>query len=512
MTSTTIRRRGLRAAVALATGAMLATFGLAAPASALDLDDARDGTATLTVHKHTGNTAGLPSDGTQQTVPNPVLPGVGFTLYRVTSTATPTAPDLGGNAGWEQVSALHTAVGNNPSIAALTAAGYTATSVGTRTTGADGAAAFTALPFGLYYVVESGALPGYSPIKPFLVTVPLTTQSGAGALTSWLYDVHVYPKNQQDTKEVDDLESVKTGDDVTWTITGSVPAGTVTGYQVRDILDARLAYKATRVYLGDPADPKSGWTALATPADYTLTAANVPADGAGTTRVNVLFTAAGLAKLSALTDEDVKVITEIDTTVLQHGLIPNDATIFNNDGAITSDTPTSEIPEVATKWGEVVITKVDVDDAAELLAGATFEVWSATGSSAFADATSTGISGTTNAAGTVTLGDLRFSDHAGGKAIPASDPAYVYYWLVETKAPAGYELLPEPIAFQLTTATANASLQYATTIKNVPTNGRFELPLTGGSGVTLFYVGGGLILAGVALVAVRRRRSDAPQD
>lgn len=511
MTSTTTRRR-MRAAVALATGALLATFGLAAPASALDVDDARDGTATLTVHKHTGNTAGLPSDGTQQTVPNPALPGVGFTVYRVTSTATPTAPDLGTNAGWAEVSTLRTTVGANPSTAALTAAGYTATSVGTRTTGADGAAAFTALPFGLYYVVESGALPGYAPIKPFLVTVPLTVQSGAGALGSWLYDVHVYPKNQQDTKDVDDLASVGTGDDVTWTIAGSVPAGTVTGYQVRDVLDARLAHRATRVYIGDPAAPKNGWTLLATPADYTLTAANVPADGAGTTRVNVLFTAAGLTTLTGLTDENLKVVTEIDTTVLEHGLIPNGATIFNNAGAITNDTPTSEIPEVATKWGEVVITKVDVDDPAELLEGATFEVWSATGSDDFGDATSTGISGTTDALGTVTLGDLRFSDHAGGAAVPASDPAYVYYWLVETKAPSGYELLPAPIAFELTAATANASLQYTTTIQNVPSNGRFELPLTGGSGVTLFYVGGGLILAGVALVAIRRRRSDAVQD
>lgn len=78
--------------------------------------------------------------------------------------------------------------------------------VDTKTTGADGIAKFSNLELGLYVVVETGTPDKVtSPVKPFLVSVPMTK---ASSLNEWLYDIHVYPKNGTTYGEV---KIVKTG-------------------------------------------------------------------------------------------------------------------------------------------------------------------------------------------------------------------------------------------------------------------------------------------------------------
>ena len=76
----------------------------------------------------------------------------------------------------------------------------------TDTTDENGIASFTELPLGLYVVVETGTPDMVtSPVKPFLVSVPMTK---ASSLNEWLYDIHVYPKNGTTYGEV---KIVKTG-------------------------------------------------------------------------------------------------------------------------------------------------------------------------------------------------------------------------------------------------------------------------------------------------------------
>ena len=76
----------------------------------------------------------------------------------------------------------------------------------TDTTDENGIANFTELPLGLYVVVETGTPDKVtSPVKPFLVSVPMTK---ASSLNEWLYDIHVYPKNGTTYGEV---KIVKTG-------------------------------------------------------------------------------------------------------------------------------------------------------------------------------------------------------------------------------------------------------------------------------------------------------------
>lgn len=54
----------------------------------------------------------------------------------------------------------------------------------------NGVAVFDDLPFGLYYVVQSNAVGGYQPLRPFLVTVPYWDETGA----KWLYEVEATSK------------------------------------------------------------------------------------------------------------------------------------------------------------------------------------------------------------------------------------------------------------------------------------------------------------------------------
>lgn len=80
------------------------------------------------------------------------------------------------------------------------------TAVATATTGDNGIASFPKLALGLYVVVETDTPDKVtSPVKPFLVSVPMTK---ASSLNEWLYDIHVYPKNGTTYGEV---KIVKTG-------------------------------------------------------------------------------------------------------------------------------------------------------------------------------------------------------------------------------------------------------------------------------------------------------------
>lgn len=69
----------------------------------------------------------------------------------------------------------------------------------TQVTTVTGEAKFENLQLGLYLVIESKAPDSVTTAcEPFFVSVPMTkvTDSKTNALSDWLYDVHVYPKNK----------------------------------------------------------------------------------------------------------------------------------------------------------------------------------------------------------------------------------------------------------------------------------------------------------------------------
>lgn len=482
MIATDRRSRGRyrsRVALALAAIGILVAAGPAAAAGP-DIDPNQPGSLTITKQRAASD----------------------FTVWAVTSQTNTGAPDLTTNEGWNEVSGLFDQLGSNPTAGAVNAAGYDLTVVPATSTTAT-AETFEGLDLGLYYVAETTAAPGYDPVLPFLVTIP-TTDPSAPAGTSWLYDVVVAPKNRAVTaKAVNDADAFHSdvagnpgsaGDPVSWTIRGNIEDGDEDLYRVTDDLDARLRFTGATAALDT-----AGTVTPLSAGDYSVASSPRPSAG---DRVVVSLTDSGLAKINATDPTTTQVVVTITTTVRAGttGNIVNGATIQQTGDIVT------EVPDTSTRWGAIRIRKES--PAGATLQGAAFEVF-ASHTNEYGTATTTGLTGTTDADGIATIAGIRYSDFAGGAVIGTTDPAYAYYWLVETRAPDGFELLPEAVPFQITSANANDNF-VDVTVENVPTNGGFELPLTGGSVPTfVFYGAGALLIIGSAILIVRARRARA---
>ena len=146
-------------------------------------------TGTVTIHKYTSGTVeGNPGTGTTaDRLPDGAvaLKGAGFTLYKVVN-----------EAGMEAYyNANPTALPNvseyveNGTIKAK----YSGNATSEVLTDENGTATFSDLDLGFYVVIETTVPDAVTTaMDPFLLSVPMTTTDGTG----WLYDIHVYPKNE----------------------------------------------------------------------------------------------------------------------------------------------------------------------------------------------------------------------------------------------------------------------------------------------------------------------------
>ena len=77
------------------------------------------------------------------------------------------------------------------------------------------------------------------------------------------------------------------------------------------------------------------------------------------------------------------------------------------------------------------------------------------------------------------------------------------YWLVETKAPAGYNQLDKPVPVTVNGGNTEADLTVNTTVEN---QAGTLLPSTGGMGTTVFYVLGAVLVVGAGVLLVTKKR------
>ena len=566
-----MRMKSLRMAAAAFAAVALAGLGLIAPTSAMALPSPIiDPAATVNLHiaKFLGNTTGQPNNGTQQTVSGTPLAGVHFDVYKFSTI------DLTTNAGWAASIALQA----HTLTAAEIAQGFvTVGSPGVNypfaladivITDAAGLATFTqAAGAGLYLVNEnlgaSTTTPPAStitPSAPFLVTLPMTDPVN---LTSWMYDVYVYPKNQADsiTKSVLDgnvgtanQDAYTVGQNLTYKLDSTIQAtdtngsGTITGadlgyYYVGDNLSTYVSAQSVTVSVGGTA--LAGCDAAAvgpfSGCDYFYWL-----DGDAVTagdQVKIVMTDQGLDAIVAakVASSSAVVTTEIVakvTSVPGDGLIPNTGEFIPSNGWLTGHgfppvtPPTTTTPPttppttpgipsnpVVSKYGDMQFVKYDAKTSAPLV-GAEFTVYrdaNFDGTCSAAEiitANQIGTPVTTAADGTVIFNDLQLSNFYNNAAHPL---ALHGYCLVETKAPVGYNLNAQPIPFTVTLAGDVTNLTFDITagadnqevlVANEPSNLGNNLPLTGGAGVAavsivgLLLVGGGL---GYYLVGARRR-------
>lgn len=479
-----------RAALGGVIAAMMvaATAVLGAPAaSAAPIIPDLPADGTLHIHKHQTPADAVPGDGLE-VVPdltNPPVPGIVFTV-------TPLDFDLRTNAGWVALTAMEI---DDYATHQLSAAQVLPP------TDADGLVTVT-LPVGAYYVEETGFGPGVTPVAPFIVTLPMTHPDD---LDTWVYDVHVYPKNAvtpPPVKGVLDEDVVTIGQDLDFVVTSEIPevptGQTLDGYRVRDVLDSRLAYGSTAVELS------TGTPALVAGTHYLATMVG--------REVLVTFTPDGLTLLQANSAQQV--VTTITTQVTEVGEITNTATLFPNEASWNSGTGTG-VPSnlVETNWGTIRLTKFEAGAPATLLEGAQFKVY-ASEEDALADDNPISLPSNpnaddsvwiTDATGVLTVAGLRYSTVAGGGEVDPDDDGYRPYWFVETKSPTGYALLAAPIMVVLDQPIVNVP------VANPPLNAGFDLPFTGGTGLWLFPIGGALLIGGAFLLLLARRRRNAEQ-
>ncbi len=88
------------------------------------------------------------------------------------------------------------------------------------------------------------------------------------------------------------------------------------------------------------------------------------------------------------------------------------------------------------------------------------------------------------------------------------------YYLLETAAPAGYNMLAEAVAFQINTSGSvmkDGAALTGDTLKIENKTGA-ELPSTGGIGTTVFYVVGAILVLGAAILLIVKRRMNGSGD
>lgn len=348
------------------------------------------------------------------------------------------------------------------------------------------------------------------------------------------YDVPTVDKGVKDTdNQWGEAADWEIGSDVPFQLTGTLPTNYADyetyKYVFHDTLSAGLKYNGdAKVYV------VNGENKTELNDGFTLAPAAAAEAGGGT--LTVTFT--DLKTISSVSSTS-KIVVEYTAELLSTAVIgstgnSNKAKVeYSNDPNTTGTGTTGNTPEDEVKvfTYELDVTKVDGQDAEKKLENAEFVLLNSdkTKAAKVADGKFVEWVAVPEAGedGTVTYPEgTTLTSGADGKFVIAGLDAGSYY-LRETKAPSGYNLLKNDIALTITATldksennpaltaltlkvddndAANGNLDTGIVSTNVQNNSGAQLPETGGMGTTLFYVLGGILVlsAGVLLVTKKR--------
>lgn len=501
-------RRGFSKSIAARLALVAAMFVmLSVPALANTLPPA---TGNLTIHKIVGGGT-AEGNGTELSTPPAGTPatGVVFRLYKVNTTSGIPAAGM-----TYELSGSNMLVKNS---SGAQVGSYPVTSAGTITTGAGGIGTASNLSQGVYLVVEdldASTITGpdglpltvNTPCANFIVAVPMTNPAGDG----WLTTVHVYPKNQAfgvvKTTPLNPANAVAVGDVVPYVITAGVPGDILDSkrFNIIDDLDDALTLQAASVVV------------KALPSNATLTAGtdyNVDYNTA-TNVFTVSFTQAGRDGLDGLASVQVSFNTVVNNKLydkLTNNDIPNQASVSYQNGLDRDFEANTNGEGPTLHTASIEVTKLAAGSN-QALPGATFRIATSQANALAGNCLRIASDGKL-----LNVGDAGYSSAPYFECSPNNvgrfvglrdkvDDEWQTYYLVESKAPTGYNLLSTPTA-----VTFNGSeVNYNKTVSVYNAMG-FTLPVTGGLG-TVIFTSAGIILLGlavmVALASRRRRRLD----
>ena len=240
---------------------------------------------------------------------------------------------------------------------------------------------------------------------------------------------------------------------------------------------------------------------------YTVTAPAADGD-----TFDVTFTQAFCDTLEA----NDKIVISYTATLNENAVIagdgnPNTSKVSYGDSSNTKYTPDSQTKTYT--WDVDVFKYTMVDKTETALAGATFTLSkNADGSNPIAlvsEGNNVYRVAKTGETGTVT----EITTDATGKFTIKGLDADTYY-LTETKAPDGYNKLADPITIVIgENGVVNGTTEAPQGVDEVKVlnNTGAELPSTGGMGTTIFYVLGGVLMAGAAILLVTKKKMSNEQ-
>jgi len=392
---------------------------------------------------------------------------------------------------------------------------------------------------GVYLVVEQPHPAIETPVDPFFIIIPATSADG----THLEYEINIKPKNvvkddvviEKDVIEIgNDSASVDAYKDHTWIIGATIPEDIALAkeYLISDTLDNRLDYIGNVIVQVEKnvstIDNVPDWQEVVTlteGADYILTVTDVDSlsEGNPSDSFTIELTTAGMKKVGEAAKSDfanhmlrVYFDAQINANAEMGEIIPNLATLdYTNSVGVDFDKE-SDIPEVHT--GGVKLLKADGDDHTKVLAGAEFSVYRPATLDEIADEsiTKTYLDGMETAVMPVEffnnteLSGVKVSsvtsDENGNIVIYGL--AYGTYYIVETTAPAGYNLLDSPKEITISESSHAVTEESITIIENF---GGSLLPETGGIGTTIFYALGAVMVIGAGVLLVAKKRMSAAE-
>lgn len=378
---------------------------------------------------------------------------------------------------------------------------------------------------GLYLIVERQHTAIVAPVEPIYVVVPMTSEDGS----SLVYEINIHPKNEvkddidigKDVIELgNDEATVDAYKNHTWIISASIPADIANGkrYVITDTLDKRLDFAGNVKVQVESLDGTTVAAELTEGTDYVLTVTDVDAlaEGYPSDSFTVALTSLGMQKVSSAVGGNfdghrVRVYfdAQINANAGMGEEIPNQAQIDYTNSVGIGFTDTSDIPVVYT--GAINILKVNEKSGVNL-EGATFQVYRPATAEEVNDETVTKVTIGEMAAPMVLVEFFDNVELTGTKVTEVTSDAngkvhiyglaYGTYYLVETKAPAGYNLLADPV--EMTIDGESHTEARTVTVVNVAGT---ELPETGGIGTMWYTVSGMLLIcvAGMYFLLMKKR-------